>query len=264
MFDVETEYFNGYEWKRICDYTLGDRVLQFDSMLGMSHLAEPARLIYEDRLEGFYGYNGSGLKTVLSDNHRILYKDKVTYKDIKQKDILEGFEGLIPVTCFWDEETYDRTSNWSKDLDIDLFSMFISEDADNELSKFYQLPYKRRIRFLSRIFIEKTSDENNKSIGVCSTSKYSYAMLVYSLLAFSNACSYVNTDESGTYSIFWNYKTKDIGFFRKYTKVKGVSSSKKIRTFSPYVSMGGFGFILPENQYLVCKRENCIFISGGY
>lgn len=264
MFDINTEYFNGYEWKRICDYTIGDRVLQFNSVLAMSHLAEPTRVIYEDRLEGFYSYNGDDLKTVLSDDHKILYKDKATYKEIKQKDILKGFSGLIPVTCFWDEETYDKTSNWSKDLDIGLFSRFINEEADDKLCKFYQLPYKSRTMFLSSIFAGKYF-EGEDNIVVYSTSKYNYAVLVHSLLAFSNACSYINKDEFGVYSVFWKYKTTNgIGYFKEYSKVEGVSSSKKVETFSPCVSMGGFGFILPENQYLVCKRENCIFISGGY
>lgn len=41
MFDINTEYFNGHEWKRICDYTIGDKVLAYQGVNGKKEKLPP-------------------------------------------------------------------------------------------------------------------------------------------------------------------------------------------------------------------------------
>lgn len=71
--DCDTEYFNGTEWKKISDYSYGDKVLQYNKD-GSAELVYPTDYIkkqcdYLSLIKSKYGVN-----QCVSDEHRIVYQ----------------------------------------------------------------------------------------------------------------------------------------------------------------------------------------------
>lgn len=80
--DADTEYFNGYEWKKISKYKRGsgEKVLQYNEN-GIAELVEPINYIVNNGINSLKHFtNNSGLDMVLSDDHRMfLYKNYCKY-----------------------------------------------------------------------------------------------------------------------------------------------------------------------------------------
>ena len=102
--DDETEYFNGYEWKSLKDYTPEDKVLQYNED-GTSTLVKPLNYIHYKNNEPFYEYKGRAFNTCLTGDHNIVYRKRINQTSelsnkcffIKQSDILNtNFRGRIP------------------------------------------------------------------------------------------------------------------------------------------------------------------------
>ena len=70
--DAETEYFNGREWKSICDYTNGDKVLQYNED-GTTSLVKPIAYIKAPCDEMWHFETKYGLNQTLSDEHTVVY-----------------------------------------------------------------------------------------------------------------------------------------------------------------------------------------------
>ena len=69
----DTEYFNGEYWKRISEYTEGDKVLQFNAD-GTATLVDPIRYIHYKSNDVFYVLNrSSDLK--ITGNHNVVWLD---------------------------------------------------------------------------------------------------------------------------------------------------------------------------------------------
>jgi len=82
--DSETEYFNGVEWKQICDYTEGEKVLQYnsDGEQELTDIEEYHNYELEENeclVEFNYGRYG---KQVLSLEHKMVYIDVNQVADI--------------------------------------------------------------------------------------------------------------------------------------------------------------------------------------
>ncbi len=71
--DCDTEYFNGHEWKRISEYSSGDKVLQYNSD-GTSQLVYPTRYIKEKCDNLHLIKTKFGVNQCVSDEHRIVYQ----------------------------------------------------------------------------------------------------------------------------------------------------------------------------------------------
>lgn len=89
----DTEFFNGYEWKRIDEYVEGDKVLQYNPD-GTATLVDPLRYIHYQSDDPFYLYeNGYDLSTCLTGNHDVVIlvdEDHCKYQKIKMEDIVKG------------------------------------------------------------------------------------------------------------------------------------------------------------------------------
>ena len=100
--DCDTEYFNGTEWKRIAEYTKGEKVLQYNEN-GTAELVAPLRYIKQPSQKLNLIRNASGsINQVLSDNHEVYYKTascnngkKITCTELKERHNLtkSGFSG---------------------------------------------------------------------------------------------------------------------------------------------------------------------------
>ena len=74
--DCDTEYFNGYEWKKISEYTQGEQVLQYNED-GTAELVYPSNYI-KNEADYLWHFETSSLNQCLSDEHTVVYKN---YKD---------------------------------------------------------------------------------------------------------------------------------------------------------------------------------------
>lgn len=78
--DADTEFFNGVSWKRISDYTKGDKVLQYTDD-GIAELVSPWRYVKDFCDEMYYFKTKYGVDQMLSDDHTmILYSRKYGQK----------------------------------------------------------------------------------------------------------------------------------------------------------------------------------------
>lgn len=106
---AETEFFTGYEWKKISDYTEGDKVLQFNMDTEEAELVTPLEYIKKP-CEWVYKFKTKyGLDMELSPEHNILYKPegsnnmyKISAQDVAEK--CPEFRGRIPTSFNYSAE----------------------------------------------------------------------------------------------------------------------------------------------------------------
>lgn len=83
--DCDTEYFNGTQWKRIADYTKGDRVLQYN-MDGTASLVNPIQYHKYQESNLWHLKTKYGLDMCVSDEHNMCYitsKGNICIKSFK-------------------------------------------------------------------------------------------------------------------------------------------------------------------------------------
>lgn len=110
--DRDTEFFNGKQWKKICDYENGDKVLQFNEDR-TSTLVDPIRYIKEPCDTMFHFETMYGLDQTLTDNHRVVYETSKGNINVKQfrevKEMHEeskhGFSGKFITTFDYNNDT---------------------------------------------------------------------------------------------------------------------------------------------------------------
>ena len=103
--DCDTEYFNGREWKRIADYTDGERVLQYNDD-GTAQLVYPLNYIKQKADYLWHFETKYGLDQCLSDKHECYYitsKGNLYHKPFKeirkaQENNIGGFQGRFITT----------------------------------------------------------------------------------------------------------------------------------------------------------------------
>ena len=94
--DKDTEYFNGKEWKKICDYTNEDYVLQFDKNTNKAVLAKPLEYVKQKENILYHIKTKYGIDQCLSKEHNMLFYNKHNGKpfDIKCADFIEKHKEL--------------------------------------------------------------------------------------------------------------------------------------------------------------------------
>ena len=105
--DCDTEFFTGYEWKKISEYKVGDLVLQYNEDRS-SNLIKPTRYLKLPCEEMTHlKTTRGGINQVLSDEHTFVYLsnnnklNKKPFSEIKKKhlELKRGFYGSI-ITSF--------------------------------------------------------------------------------------------------------------------------------------------------------------------
>lgn len=104
--DCDTEYFNGTEWKRIADYTEGDKVLQYNED-GTAVLVDPIQYHKYPADYLWHFKTRYGLDQCLSEEHNVYYitsKNNLyhkTFKEVKENHERSvcGFKGKF-ITSF--------------------------------------------------------------------------------------------------------------------------------------------------------------------
>ena len=125
--DCDTEYFNGYEWKKISEYTEGERVLQYNED-GTANLVYPSNYIKNEADYLWHFETKYGLNQCLSDEHNCyyitskgnLYSKK--FKEVRENQETTGFKGKF-ITSF------DYEGN-GIDLSDDVIRLMVAIFAD--------------------------------------------------------------------------------------------------------------------------------------
>lgn len=114
--DKDTEYFNGKEWKKICDYEDGEKVLQYN-LDGTATLKKPLRYIKQP-CDNFLSYKSKNLDMVITENHDLVYnvKNKIYKKQAievsKQHENSKlGFSGKFITTFKYDGKGIELTDD---------------------------------------------------------------------------------------------------------------------------------------------------------
>ena len=84
--DCDTEYFNGTEWKKISEFTEGERVLQYNEN-GTAELVYPCNYI-KQKSDYLWHFETCKLDQCLSENHTVVYMD---YKNRLKKCVMKDF-----------------------------------------------------------------------------------------------------------------------------------------------------------------------------
>lgn len=105
--DCDTEFFNGYEWKRIADYKEGDKVLQYNEN-GTTELVNPIQYHkYPSEYLTLMRNESNSINQVLSDEHNVVYLTskghlaKLPFYEVKRRheENSHGFNGKF-ITYF--------------------------------------------------------------------------------------------------------------------------------------------------------------------
>lgn len=130
--DADTEYFNGCEWKRIADYTEGEKVLEYNIEENTAILSSPIEYI-KYPCKTLYQIGGhKGIQMCLSPEHNVLWYDtsnnphKDNFADIMavHNKNLYGFTGKIR-GCF----KYSGTGIDLSDAQIKLMCAIICDGS---------------------------------------------------------------------------------------------------------------------------------------
>lgn len=140
--DCDTEFFNGYEWKRIADYQNGDKVLQYNTD-GTATLVKP-ELYHKYTSDYLWNFSTKyGIDQCLSDEHEVYYitsKHNINHKQFSKikevhENTLHGFSGKF-ITSF----EYGRNGINLTDAEIKLMCAVICDGSfyyDNRTDKDY-------------------------------------------------------------------------------------------------------------------------------
>ena len=106
--DCDTEYFNGYEWKKISEYKEREQVLNYNSETNEGLLTFPIKYIKEPCEKMYHFYDDVfGIDQVLSSEHQIIDYEG---KKVSVSEILENQESTIvlPDHFIYGHNTYQN------------------------------------------------------------------------------------------------------------------------------------------------------------
>ena len=144
--DADTEFFDGNGWKRIADYQVGDKVLQWNKdgsaelVSPLAYIKAPCDYLWEFKTQ-------YGIDQCLSEEHNccwMSYKNKFnecSFEELKRKQETRGFYGRF-ITSF----RYDGKGIDYNDAVIRLFVAAIADGTFNYQADLDWLSYKR-VRF---------------------------------------------------------------------------------------------------------------------
>ena len=141
--DCDTEYFNGYEWKKISQYSEGDKVLQYTTD-GKAELVYPQKYHKTecDKLTLFRNGRGS-INQCLSDNHNFVYQnkhtgniEKIKFGEIKNNPKVVMYKGQV-ITAFH----YDTKSEI--EIEENVIRLMVAISAEGHFPKHIKTNYCR-------------------------------------------------------------------------------------------------------------------------
>ena len=177
----DTEFYNGYKWKRIDEYTEGDKVLQYNPD-GTATLVNPLRYIHYQSDDSFYRY---GLYTpYITENHNIVkivdengklclmpLSDLFTKADYVKVPVSAVYKGGSPVSRLVLVDTYAAVI-WQ---DKKFMTVYNTVDSDGYITlseRCFSLSLGCRLRLLELFGISGEVIESAISYGFDDTQIY--------------------------------------------------------------------------------------------
>lgn len=236
----DTEYFNGYEWKPISEYVIGEKVLQYNED-GSAELVTPLEYISYTSNDPFYEYVSSGhLRTCQTGNHDVVYKTiSGEISKIKQEHILDGFVGLIPISVKYKGKDISPSSE-----EILSVATSLKEDVWESGLNCYDWTLAARLELIEKIFYcdtIKLYDERTVS-------------LISDIIRLSGHISSVIETE-GYWKLIWRtIGTARDEWFASYDCIRG--------EFRKVIEKYKYCFVVPSHM-LVLKRKGEIYVTGN-
>ena len=111
--DCDTEFFNGNRWKKISEYTEGEKVLQYNAD-GTAELVTPIKYIKE-KCDLLHLMQTKGVNQCLQDENRVIYESSQgNLRELSMKEVIKrhnespmGFNGRI-ITSFMYNGNYQE------------------------------------------------------------------------------------------------------------------------------------------------------------
>lgn len=243
----DTEYFNGEEWKAIRDYKEGDKVLQYNEN-GTAELVNPIEYIHYKSNEPFYEYVNDDFASCLTGNHDVVYYDYEGIHKIKQQEILNGFDGKIPISVQYGDK---RTNFSEKEIIVLATDLIYISMEDNYYEKLrelrktiYNLSFYDKVRFLGQIFKTTFDFFYTKNIDV--------AELIVDLCHMTNSYATCNLYTSDIMVVTRNTNGK---ISSKYYVDENVG-------FKVVEDKDKYCFVVPSHM-LVLKYNGRVFVTGN-
>lgn len=242
-----TEFFCGDGWKPISEYMKGDKVLQYNED-GTAEMVEPEEYIHYKNNEPFYEYENEEFASCLTGNHDVVYTRYDGIHKIKQSEILDGFDGGIPITC----EFGSKGSVYSyKDI-ISMATHFVAM-SENDLSLYkqfcnalYSMSYEDKCLFIDKVFRDKY---------IWFTVNKKAADIVNTLCRMVGYYSVMNNDRIADDIYYVERDTTGYKNTSKY-EVNEKYSFKKVEQEDKYC------FVVPSHM-LVLRYKGKVFITGN-
>src|SRR5574344_894631 len=157
--DCDTEFFNGYQWKKISEYNSNDKVLQYNKD-GTAELVYPSAYIKQKADYLWHFETKYGLDQCLSDKHNCYYitsKNNLyhkTFKEVRENQEKNGFDGRF-ITSFKYEDTGINLSDFEIRLMIAIFAdgsfyynVTDEKDASYNTARFHLKKERKKQRLL--------------------------------------------------------------------------------------------------------------------
>lgn len=251
--DKDTEFFNGYEWKKISDYQQGDMVLQYTED-GKAELVRPNAYI-KLPCDTMYLFENNGTSQMLSNDHNMIFDKNHKLLEMKTSDFVESFNNGTDTDKLKFRTTFHYDGEGIDDL------------ADDEIKGVCEGINKGSISFNPRYWhnhqLQIICDnilQHNKSITINGTTCFytknkqtaDFVQFVFS------SCGYR--------AIINSYKN---GFIKKSTEYEIVITKETLvglekTEIKKVATVDGFKycFNVPSHM-LVLRRDNRIFITGN-
>ena len=161
--DCDTEFFNGYTWKRIADYQDGDKVLQYNDD-GTAELVEPLAYIKAPCDTLWHFETRHGVSQTVCQSHRIIYKTRdnvlkeCNIDELKKMHLPKNknFQGRFITTFDYEKEGIELSEN-----EIRLMCAVMADShLQNENTGYcvFHLKKKRKINRLTELFKKNKID----------------------------------------------------------------------------------------------------------
>lgn len=222
--DCDTEYFNGSEWKRIADFTVGEHVLQYN-FDGTATMVVPSAYIKSPKKSFYHLHSENGdVDQMLTSKHTVVYKEGNRLMTNRVSDLYTihtknklGFHGRF-ITTF-------KTDLFSVDIGGRFIDVSKTIATDKEIFGYHRRTYTTR-------------DKNVAD----------YVQLV---AASAGIRAVIDKSEDGVYSV----KRFDDPYA---TFTKGSSTIKQVDASDGFE----YCFTVPSHM-LVLRRNGRIFVTGN-
>lgn len=161
--DCDTEFFNGYTWKRIADYQNGDKVLQYNDD-GTAELVEPLAYIKEPCDTLWHFETRHGISQTVCQSHRIIYKTRdnvlkeCNIEELKKMHLPKNknFQGRFITTFDYEKEGIELSENKIRLM----CAVMADSHLQNENTGYcvFHLKKKRKINRLIELFKKNKID----------------------------------------------------------------------------------------------------------